>query len=200
MSLSIKTPAADYPVSLEQAKKQCEISTDIDRHDDQLELFIRAATEYVEKVTGRDLVERTWYYRFDRFPSGNGDIVLPRSPVISVESITHTDPNNSPSTVAVASSVWGLDNGIVPSLVYLQYNQSWPSNVIVHNGITIEFKTGYVQDDNSDLAGNVPDDIKAAILLVVSDLFEHREASLEMQVYENPAVEMLLMNNRVFEL
>ena len=200
MSLELKTAPTDYPVTLEELKKQCEIASGITRHDDQLQLYLRAAVEYVEKTIGRDLVERTWYYRLDRWPGGNGDIELPRAPVISIDAITYTIQSASPTVAAVAASVYALDSGALPHIVYLNYGESWPAADGVRNGITIEFTTGHASGGDSDKAYNVPDDIKVAVLMVAADLFERREANLEMATYSNQAVEMLLFPNRVFEL
>ncbi len=200
MSVNLKTPAEDYPVTLEEAKKQCEINTAVSRHDDYLLGLIRAATDYIERVTGRDLIERVWYEYFDRFPSGNGDIELKKGPVVSIAGITYTNPDASPQQVTVATSVYGLDNGITPSIVYLKHNQNWPTVTTMHNGVRIEYTSGYSPAGDDDPAVNVPEPLKQAIKMIVSDLFEHREHHLEMQTYKNPAVDMLIGEFMVYAL
>ena len=40
--------------------------------------------------------------------------------------------------------------------------------------------------------------IQAAVLLIISDLYENRVAQVEKQLYQNKTVEMLLNFNRIF--
>ena len=44
--------------------------------------------------------------------------------------------------------------------------------------------------------GSRPAPIRAAVLMIVADLYEHREAQTDLQIYDNPAVDRLLFPYR----
>ena len=204
MSYKLITGPAGYPVTVDEARDWVGLRSGNTSHDTKLALLISGATEWVESVTGIDLVERTWNIRFDRFPFGNGDIEISKYPVQEIISITYIDDlTASPQTDTVATSVFALDEGLTPSIVYLKPNQSWPSAVCAHNSVTVQFKSGYAPSESSspvDHGANVPSDLKIAILMVVADCFEHREANLDFKTYENKAVEAMLAAKRIIEL
>lgn len=199
MSLTLLTAPTVYPVTLAEVKAHCVIEHSDD--DALLYTYIAAATQYAEKFTGRDLVQRTWSYQFDQFPSGIKSICLPKFPVLSISSITYNDVSQSPNLQTLATTVYGLDKGGHTALAYLKYNQSWPSYTLMHNGITVTFVSGYEGlGSPQDLRGNIPEDIRGAIRLIVGDMWMHRESRLEMQTYQNDTVEFLLGSNRLYHL
>jgi len=74
-------------------------------------------------------------------------------------------------------TTWDSDEYIVdtdeePGRVVLGYDESWPSETLYPtNAIEIIYTCGY-----GAYAGNVPESIKAAIKVYLSDLFENRES------------------------
>lgn len=182
MSLTLISKPSVYPVSLEEAKQ----NSVIEHSDDDVYILrlIADATDYVERYTGLDLIQRTWDYKFDSFPYG--DIVLPKFPVLSVTSVTYTDVTASPNEQTLATSVYGLDSGNADAILYLKYNQSWPSHTVTHNGITVRFVSGYEGLGSPvDLTGNIPEGIKGRILMMVSEMYERREVKNELPVSSN---------------
>jgi hypothetical protein len=78
----------DQIIGLPEARKQLRLGTSTD-HDDDLRLFIAAATIAVEDHTGRKLVRRT--ITGERHRSVCGKLLLNRIPVISVTSVATLD-------------------------------------------------------------------------------------------------------------
>jgi hypothetical protein len=80
MSLTLTTPPAYEPITLAEAKAQLVVEHTAD--DTLIQTYIAAARDYVEKFLGRDLAERTWTWKFDRFPWC--DIELPRDSILTL--------------------------------------------------------------------------------------------------------------------
>ncbi len=183
MSLTLVAKPTVYPVTLDEAKN----NSNVEHNDDDtlIQRLIADATDYVEKYTGLDLVQRAWDYKFDQFPSG--DIVLPKYPAVSVTSVTYTDMTLSPNEQTLATTVYGLDSGGTDAVLYLKYDQVWPSHTVVHNGITVRFISGYAGlGSPEDLTANIPQGIKGRILMMVSEMYERRGAKNEMPITSNP--------------
>lgn len=197
MSVTQITQPAVEPVSYEQARDHLNVE-----HDDDynvIALCIKAARQLFETATKQILVQRTFDYSFDRFYD---KIILPRSPVISVTSITYVTLTASPNTQTLASSVYALETGETPSYIYLGYNQSWPTHRGFKNDITVRFVAGYADDIDSprDYAQNVPDDIKVAILMIVGELYKNREATTDLVNFRNTLIDSLIEPHVLYRL
>ncbi|TNE75548.1 MAG: hypothetical protein EP334_10040 [Gammaproteobacteria bacterium] len=197
MSLTLVTAPSQQPITTAEAKAHLNISHSLD--DALIAAYIAAATEYAEAYLGRDLIQRTWDYSADAFPSGGNAFCLPKNPVQSITSISYVDGNGD--TQALATSVYSLDKGVAPAEVYLQYGQSWPSVRGQRNAVTVRFVSGYAPSGSpQDLAGNVPDSIKSAIKLIVGDLYLNRERKMDVQVYYNDTADLLLHPHRLYKV
>jgi len=142
--------------------------------DTQVLAHVAAACEHVQSVTRRSLVTQTWELTLDCFPFG--PIELPMPPLQSVESITYTDP-------AGATQTW--EDYVVDaagSRVYPIHGTDYPDTLPVPSAVTVRFVSGYAA---------TPEPIRAAILLLVGDLYENREAQGQ-PLHENRAVHRLL--------
>ena len=183
MALVLVTPAASYPVTLTEVKAQCRVDGTDD--DTKLNSLIAAATDYVERYTGRAIVSQTWKVVLDEFAD---EMLLPKGPVQSVSSITYTDTAGDPQTLS--ASVYTADLANDPQRVVLNDGQSWPETDDAVNVVTITFVAGY---------SAVPESLKHAILLLISQWYDNRDGlggGREMP----HAVEALLCNHRSFTL
>jgi len=110
---------------------------DLSDDDTLIDELVRAATQYVEAYTGRQLqtAELTAYADW------LGPYMLPVSPVQSVSSITYVDGDGATQTLA--ASVYDVDITKAPGLVRLAYNESWPTTRDTPNAITYTYKAGY---------------------------------------------------------
>lgn len=163
------TAATVEPVTLAQAKAHLQVIHDAD--DDKIEAKIREAREYVELHTGRALADAS--YRWASIGHYTR-LSLPLWPV-TVTEVSYLDANDVRQVLAPASYTFDADrNWIVPEGVYRSVN--------------VAFDT---------VAGVVPETLKAAIKLIVADLYENTEAGTERALAENPAVQRLIWLNRL---
>jgi uncharacterized phiE125 gp8 family phage protein len=152
------------PVTLDEAKKHCEI--DDDAQNAKVNAWVLAATAVAESVTNRGLMTQTWKLLLDDFAD---DISLPMAaPLQSVTSVKYYDTDGVQQTLA--TTVYRIDTDSEPGRVVLKPDQSWPS---IQSGrgqaVEIIYVCGWTD-------GNVPDGIKHAVLLLVGSYSEHREA------------------------
>jgi len=160
------TPPASLPVSLDQAKRNCNV--DHDEDDELFDLWIRAATEILDGhdgVLGRCLVSQTWE---QTLPVGSL-LRLPISPVQSIESISYVDADGN--TVELAGTEYDVDpeaDAFGP-FVNLRTPPTAPDGKL-----TVRYVAGYGEPDA------VPASIKQAILLLVSSFNEYREKDLNL--------------------
>ena len=137
MDLALTTPGA-LPISVAEAKAYLKIDDATD--DALLGVMLEAVTLAGEGYTGRDFRANTWTQLVDDFEDV---IVLPKSPVASVTSVSHW---SSGAWVAVDSTVYGLTKMAFESAIYLAEEKEWPdrsvlaSDLIPH-GIRIVFVT-----------------------------------------------------------
>jgi len=141
---------------------------------------------------GRALVEQTWDLKLDYFPGHRtseqgyhgayfaGDAILvPLPPLRSVTSITYVDTNGDTQTLS--SALYTVDTASEPGRIVPVYQEVWPSTRGQIDAVTVRFVCGYEPGasasppTDADYQLNVPKPIKAAIKLLVAELYEHRE-------------------------
>jgi uncharacterized phiE125 gp8 family phage protein len=169
MALVLVTPPANEPVTVEEAMEHLRV----DGLEEVLlvEGLVRAAREYAETFTGRALITQVWDWTLDCWPRGN-TIELPRPPLQSVDSVKYLDEDGAEHTVNASSYL--VDTTNRPGRIRLRTNQSWPTDTLREiSAITIRFSAGYGDD-----AEDVPQTIHQAMLLMIGDLYENREASI----------------------
>jgi uncharacterized phiE125 gp8 family phage protein len=163
------------PVSLAEVKEHLRIE-----HDDEdatLAIYIRAARKNIEGpngFTGRALVTQTWELVLDEFP--DAEIRIPLPPLQTVESVKYYDTDGNLQTVS--SSDYEVDTVDEPGWIS-PITTGWPTGLLTGiNAVIVRFVAGYPIDEGAsppDAAGNVPEDIKAALLLQIGALYENRE-------------------------
>jgi uncharacterized phiE125 gp8 family phage protein len=174
----------------------CEFGTDIivnaatTAEDDLLTDLITTAREHVEDICRRALLTQTWKYYLDAFPSDKDFIKIPFGNLASVTSVKWKDTDGTETTMTVTTDYLVETNGEGCGRIVLPYGESWPSDTLYpSNPITIEFVCGWTT------AALVPFKIKAAILMIIADLWENREAQIV-----NPTMEPYSTNKTVMNL
>lgn len=163
--------------------------------DTMLAAIITAAREHVEDITGRALLSQTWDCYLDAWPDTDR-IVLPFGNLQSVTSVTYTDTAGDATTMAVTTDYLVETNGEHNGAIVLPYGVSWPSVTLYpSNPIAIRIVCGW------ETAALVPYKIKAALLLIIADLFVNRESqTLGSGGYaDNKAVDRLLASSRLWK-
>jgi uncharacterized phiE125 gp8 family phage protein len=151
---------------------------------EQYEPYIRAAQAYTELITSRKLVSQTWKWFRDDWPCGDR-MELPFGQLTSVTHIKYYDTADAVTTFSSAN--YSVSTARDPGVVALKYQQSWPTATLRPlDPIEIQFVCGWAT------AGDVPADIRAAILLLAGHLYEHRESVIvgDSAAVESKALEM----------
>ena len=185
------TEPTELPVSLNEAKSQLVV----EHTDDDLLIrrYMAAAVNHVESATGLSLVRQQKRLYLDRFAN---EMRLPNGPVEEITQIQYVDTDGNTQTLS--SAVYAFNN--VENYVRLAYGQTWPSVRVTENAVWIDYWAGYYDSTTSpiDQTAKVPQAIKDAIYMIVADLYKNREATTDIQNYENPAVNMMLGPFRVY--
>ena len=198
MRLTLTTAPKIEPISLTEVKKHLRLATTdaeaaaYTSEDNLLNRLITVARTQAEQETGRALITQTKTLYLDEWPGGK-EIRLPYPPLQSA-TVTYRleDDDDYDETLST------VDTDIVsePGRIVLKPNESWPSGTLyTDKPIKIEFDCGY-----GDEADDVPEGIKSAILLKISDLYENRgEVVMGVSVSKiADAVDSLLRQYRIF--
>ena len=183
------------PVTLDEIKDHLRMQT-INSFDSQLLGLITASREWVEDVTGRALVQQTWKYYLQDWPSGD-EFKLPFPPLQSVTSIKYT--NSAGTETEWTNTNYEVDTDSEPCRVILAYGYTWPSTTLhPKNPIEIEFVAGHDSDGSpADYTVNIPEAIKNAIKLDVEIRFD-RPNDAYVKVLEDVR-DTLLAPYRIFK-
>lgn len=200
MSLALTTGPTSEPVTTAEAKTHLRV--DISDDDTYIGTLITAARQYCEEFTGRQLFTATWTFTCNGFPGSvvlpnwiRGDkFYLPRPPLQSVTSITYTDTDGGSNVLA--TTVYGVGTNDEPGVIYLKWQQVWPITRDIQDAVRITYVAGW------STVGAIPQAIKQGILLVIGDMYEHREQSITGTIVSRPllAAQDLWMPYRMYEV
>jgi uncharacterized phiE125 gp8 family phage protein len=165
-------------------------------NDDSEQTFvtslITAARGIVEGHTWMPLISQVWAMQFDKDELNQLIVNINKAPLISVESVTYYDNNNSLATLSASSyesDVYSTPGRFRLKVVPLVYDRM--------NALQVNFTCGYAN------AASVPQPIKQAMYMIIGHLYENRQDVLTAtQVHEMPkGSEYLLQpyrNNYIF--
>lgn len=165
MSWFVSTPPELEPVTLAEAKAHLRVDCG---DDDALILaLVTAARTHIEQVCEHAMMPQQWTMLADCFEG----LVLPGGNVRSVTSIAYMPASGADITVAPAQYV--VDATRNPARVSLASGASWPIPLAQANVVKAVYQVGY------ENKGAVPAPLKAAILLMVGNLYANREAQVQ---------------------
>lgn len=179
--LQLVTAPSGYVVTLDEAKQHCRVESGFTDDNVYLTNLIATATRYVEhEIYGaRQLLSATydlpvadWWY---------DSLELPRPPLSSVTSVKYYDTSGTQQTLD--SSNYSVTTSLrQPGWIDQSVAGTWPSYQIGRSyPITVRFVAGYgagVAITATAGASSVPATIRHAILLVIGELYNNREAGL----------------------
>ncbi|MDO7841083.1 head-tail connector protein [Sphingomonas immobilis] len=174
-------------VAWEEADQHLHLDGDTDQQA-EVEAMIAAATGTLDGPTGwlgRALGAQTLEARLDNF--GCGSIRLPYPPMIEIVSVKYVDSAGVEQTVADGNYEL-LGESLVSS-----YGVSWATPRNQREAVRIRYRAGY--------EATLPAQIRAAILLMVGDLYANRATAGPTQFGAVPmstTVENLLAPLRVW--
>lgn len=181
-SYSIKQAVAPTlePVSLEEAKKHLRVPTN-NEDANIANIYIPAARRRLESELGRQLINATWQFGIDGFPSGLCPIQLPVNPVQSVTSIVYVASDGTETTLG--SDDYIVDTNSEPARIKPAWGTAWPATRARTNAQTVlvTFIAGYGTD-----AASVPAGLREAMFLLIGHYYYHREAVTAMNAKDLP--------------
>lgn len=167
MPLTLVTPPAAEPILLAEGKSHLRATSN--GEDTLITSQLLAARIMAEDYTGQAFITRTYDWTLDKF----SDVLLvPRAPLVSVSSIKYNDTAGVEQTLA--ASEYTVDVKSRPGRIVPAYGLSWPSTRGHVNDVTVRFVAGF-----GDAGSNVPAPIKAAMLLILGELYARRESSVQ---------------------
>lgn len=143
--------------------------------------LIKSSRELAEEFLNKALLTQTWKQYEDVFPCDDV-IVLRKPPIISVSSVKYLDDTGALVVFDAASYV--VDLAHFPGRVVLKNGYTWPIALIQRNAVVVEFVAGY-----GATRDKVPTKYKNGMKLLISELYEHREAVTAESLQQIPAVE-----------
>jgi uncharacterized phiE125 gp8 family phage protein len=165
MNLVLSSAPAATPVSDTEAKAHARITISDD--DTLVTAMVAAATARAEAITGLSLITQTWVLYLDEWPA-DGVVILPRSPVQSVSSVAYRATDGTLTTLS--SSAYQVSTASKPGRLVPAYGYTWPTLRGTMDDVVVTFVAGY-----GATGSTVPADIRAAILLMFGELYDHRE-------------------------
>ena len=190
-SYKVTTPATTDPVTLPEIKAHCRVTWD--NEDAYLASGVKAATDFYQQQTNRQLVNATYLLTLREWGE-NDHVVLPVAPLSSLASVQYYDGNGTNQTWA--SSNYYVDTAEEPGRIYLATGATFPGVADRRDAIRISYVAGY------GTPANVPALDKAAVKLMAANWFENREPNvIGTIVTELPlAVRSIIQSRRVVTL
>ena len=197
-SLRLITAPAVEPISIVEARLHLRMdatgSPPAHPDDALVTALIKAARQHIDGKTGwlnRALITQTWEVVMDEFPSN--EIRIPLPPLQEIVSVKYDDEDGVEQTVSASNYV--VDTVSEPGWVVPVSGFAWPGTMDTINAVRVRFKAGY-----GDAGSNVPEAIKAAMLLLIGTWYENRESvSLGAAVADLPfGVDALLTPYRIW--
>lgn len=197
MRVSVVTPPAPV-VTWEEADDHLRLDRDAEQKA-FVEGLVSAATAHLDGpdgVLGRSLGLQTLELRLDHL--GSEALFLPCPPFVDVESIRLVGRD---SAVALLPEAYVVDDGFLVAGA-----GGWPA-LPAHWGrprVRVRYRAGYALDPDADpIVPIVPAPIKAAILMMVGDLYRFRTTASDMNITAtaipmSTTVDALLQPYRVY--
>lgn len=158
---SIKTITAPTSQAVTNAEADSQLKVDSSDDSTYIDSLIVAAQDQVEEYTNRRLISAKYELIFEAF---DGDVILPFSPIKTIESIKYYDTDNNIQTLAASS----YDYHIYELPCAISAVDAWPGTYVRKDAVTVQFTTGYTTPDA------IPGALKQAILLLIGDMYENR--------------------------
>ncbi len=174
----LQAPEGDV-LPLEEAKAQLRV--DFDEDDALIESYVRAAVEHYDGADGilnRALLSQKWALDLPRFPGRSQGwlserrdhdamvLQLPLAPVISIDAVKYNDCAGVLQTLDPSLYIARIGE---PGSIEPMPGVCWPVTDRRSLPVSVEFTAGYAV---------VPQGIKAAIKLLLADLYENREGQV----------------------
>lgn len=176
MNPTVIVDVTEEPITLGECYAQINFDYDSDTPQSFQSLLtgmLKSAREYCENFAGLSFANKTLQYYYESFED---ELFVPFGPVIEIESVTYENGEYDSDGFPVRVDANYIFN---PHSSKLTSRNGWPKG----SNVVIQYRAGYGLDSD---AKQLPFVAKQAILLVVGDLMENRQDSLEKQQYSIP--------------
>ncbi|MBI1365764.1 MAG: hypothetical protein GC153_07365 [Alphaproteobacteria bacterium] len=178
MPLEQISPPAEDAVSLDDMKAHLRV-TDASE-DAVIAACLAAATRAVEHRGGLALAARGFRLTLDEAP--RSVLVLPKSPVFSLDAVEVLDRQGAATSVDAA--LYDFDSGAPGRLVA---RGLWPFSLRGLGAVRIDFTAGWTA------AADIPEELTLAVKMLAAHFYENRESAGETQIFSTPqAVDALI--------
>lgn len=166
MAYITTVPPTAEPITLSEAKAQVrELDGGSLVEDDLIRVYIAAAREYAEGVTGLSFLEQTGQ---DYFDGWQWCYELTRGPVSEIVSVEYI-ADGATTYTAWANTNYHTDTVSRPARVVKNADASFPALANRVNAVRITYKSG------AEDAAGVPPSARHAMLMLVASAYENRE-------------------------
>lgn len=177
MGMKLVTPPVIEPISLDEALAQCRIESDTE--DGLVSGYILAARVFAEANTRRALIKQSYSYSIDfewpvvrvrssQLTMYRTRIEIPKTPVISIDSVSYVDSDGNEQTLAADVDYVAMLDEVVP---YIEpaYNVAWAAPRYQPACATIDFTAGYGVN-----MADIPETLRQAMLMLVAYWYKNR--------------------------
>jgi uncharacterized phiE125 gp8 family phage protein len=165
MAMILTVAPALEPVSLSQAKAHLRV--DHDDEDALISSLVTAARVHIETGAGAAFITQQWRLVIDAWPV-DGAVRLPLAPLQSIDEVLVRDADGVGEVLDAAD--YFVDAASNPPRLVAERGAGWPRPLQVASGIEILFTAGF-----GPAAGDVPQPLLQAVLLLVAHWYETRE-------------------------
>lgn len=160
------SPPSGEPLTLAEAKLHLRVDADITEDDSLITALIVTARQQAEHRTGRALLTQQWRYSVDAFTVDSLELPLPK--LQSVQAVSYLDNNGVRQTLA--NPEYDVITDELVGRIIPAYGKSWPSCREHPGSVRVDYTCGF------GAAADVPQSIKAWMLLAIGAWYENREA------------------------
>lgn len=165
---ALTSPPEIEPISYLEAKLHLRVTHDLETN--RIHALIRAAREWVERMTNRQLITAEREARYDGAPTA-GWLEIPHPPLQTVDAITYLDTDGERQTWDDDHYVVDIPNGPTAEhgRVTPAYGLTWP---LVRSGLgsfVVAYTAGY-----GDAPSDVPQTLIEAMYLRLGELYDRR--------------------------
>jgi len=154
---------------------QAKLHLRVDNSDDDalITSIVSAATDYVERRSNRSLCARVWNAEADRFPTAGREMVIAKSPFVSVQTLSYVTTNAATITLVQDTDYRvTVANDIGRIRLPLGATQ-WAATAAIPDAVRVTFTAGYATQ------ALIPQGLVQAVRLMLGHLYENREAVSE---------------------
>jgi uncharacterized phiE125 gp8 family phage protein len=173
------------PITMQEVKDHLRVTWE--EEDAMIYSFMSAAREYVEKSTSQAVIPQDIKAYYPAMPSRAGYLELPLSNAVSITSVKYLDGAGVQQTVSSADYYLTVGQ---PNRVY--FTQGYAGAKDRPDSVEVIYKAGF----GSAPFKPFPQALRAAILIIVGDMYENREAQNTQRFEQNATVDRLLNQNR----